>query len=168
VPRTSPHSAPAQGYSPTPTRTMETSSRQLLATGCPARRSLPESYTNRVRRPTRGPRHHSKPASVDPKRSLFSWIPQARGSKDQVWRVRRKHDLHLERRQSWCMHRSGVQGVSARNGKNAELGILSICCQYPILEPKISAFPVRRNELPAGSGKFLKNGVISVEFARFW
>ena len=24
-------------------------------------------------------------------------------SKDQVWRVMRKHDLHLERRQSWCV-----------------------------------------------------------------
>ena len=34
--------------------------------------------------------------------------------------------------------------------------------------PKISAFPVRRSELQAGSGKFLKNGVISVGSARFW
>jgi len=24
-------------------------------------------------------------------------------SKDQVWRVMRQHDLHLERRQSWCV-----------------------------------------------------------------
>jgi len=24
-------------------------------------------------------------------------------SKDQVWRMMRKHDLHLERRQSWCV-----------------------------------------------------------------
>jgi hypothetical protein len=24
-------------------------------------------------------------------------------SKDQVWRVMRKHDLHLQRRQSWCV-----------------------------------------------------------------
>ena len=28
--------------------------------------------------------------------------------------------------------------------------------------PKISAFPVRRSELPVRSGKFLKNGMISV------
>jgi DNA-binding MarR family transcriptional regulator len=34
--------------------------------------------------------------------------------------------------------------------------------------PKISAFPVRRSELPVSSGKFLKNGMISVEFGRFW
>jgi hypothetical protein len=34
--------------------------------------------------------------------------------------------------------------------------------------PKISAFPVRRSELPVRSGKFLKNGMISVEFGRFW
>ena len=34
--------------------------------------------------------------------------------------------------------------------------------------PKISAFPVRRGELPVGSGKFLKNGVISVGSGRFW
>jgi DNA topoisomerase VI subunit B len=34
--------------------------------------------------------------------------------------------------------------------------------------PKISAFPVRRSELRVRSGKFLKNGMISVEFGRFW
>ena len=34
--------------------------------------------------------------------------------------------------------------------------------------PKISAFPVRRSEPQAGSGKFLKDGVISVESARLW
>ena len=34
--------------------------------------------------------------------------------------------------------------------------------------PKISEFPVWRSELPAGSGKFLKNGGISVGSARFW
>jgi len=34
--------------------------------------------------------------------------------------------------------------------------------------PKISAFPVRRSEPQAGAGKFLKDGVISVESARFW
>ena len=34
--------------------------------------------------------------------------------------------------------------------------------------PKISAFPVRRSKLPVRSGKFLKNGMISVEFGRFW
>jgi hypothetical protein len=34
--------------------------------------------------------------------------------------------------------------------------------------PKISAFPVRRSKLPVRSGKFLKNGMISVEFSRFW
>ena len=34
--------------------------------------------------------------------------------------------------------------------------------------PKISAFPVRRSKLPVRSGKFLKNGMISVEFRRFW
>jgi len=35
------------------------------------------------------------------------------------------------------------------------------------LEPKISAFPIRRTELPAGSGKSPKNVVISVGSARF-
>ena len=30
--------------------------------------------------------------------------------------------------------------------------------------PKISAFPIRRGELPVGSGKFTKKGVISVGF----
>ena len=34
--------------------------------------------------------------------------------------------------------------------------------------PKISAFPVRRSELPVRSGKFLKTGMISVGFGRFW
>jgi len=33
--------------------------------------------------------------------------------------------------------------------------------------PKISAFPIRRTELPAGSGKSPKNVVISVGSARF-
>lgn len=37
-----------------------------------------------------------------------------------------------------------------------------------LTRPKISAFPVRRSELPVSSGKFLKNGMISVEFGRFW
>jgi hypothetical protein len=34
--------------------------------------------------------------------------------------------------------------------------------------PKISAFPVRRGERPVGSGKFLKNDMISVNSGRFW
>jgi hypothetical protein len=40
--------------------------------------------------------------------------------------------------------------------------------QAPGTSPKISAFPVRRSELPVRSGKFLKTGMISVEFGRFW
>jgi hypothetical protein len=31
-----------------------------------------------------------------------------------------------------------------------------------VARPKISAFPIRRSKLPVGSGKFLKNGAISV------
>ena len=31
-----------------------------------------------------------------------------------------------------------------------------------VSSPKISAFPMRRGELPVGSGKFLKNGLILV------
>jgi hypothetical protein len=64
--RISPHSAPVQGYSLKPTTTTETGSPQLHATECPARRSLPEFCKHRVRRPTRAPRHHSKPVSADP------------------------------------------------------------------------------------------------------
>src|ERR1700747_3128341 len=37
-----------------------------------------------------------------------------------------------------------------------------------LTSPKISVFPVWRSELPAGSGKFLKNGAISAGAARFW
>jgi hypothetical protein len=45
----------------------------------------------------------------------------------------------------------------------------SLSFDLPLLpRPKISAFPVRRSELPVRSGKFLKNGMISVEFGRFW
>jgi hypothetical protein len=35
-----------------------------------------------------------------------------------------------------------------------------------IASPKISAFPMRRGELPVGSGKFLKNGLILVGSGR--
>jgi hypothetical protein len=41
--------------------------------------------------------------------------------------------------------------------------------RYQILNkarPKISAFPMRRDELPVGSGKFLKNGLILVGSGR--
>ena len=34
--------------------------------------------------------------------------------------------------------------------------------------PKISAFPMRRGELPVGSGKFLKNGLILVGSGRVY
>jgi hypothetical protein len=36
---------------------------------------------------------------------LISLVAEALGnvSDDAVWRVMRKHDLHLDRRQSWCV-----------------------------------------------------------------
>jgi hypothetical protein len=66
VTRASPHSAPALAYSPKPTVVPKTSLGQLFATRCLARKSLPEFCRYRVRRPTRAPRRHSKPASADP------------------------------------------------------------------------------------------------------
>src|SRR5262249_23864648 len=39
---------------------------------------------------------------------------------------------------------------------------------YRTTSPKISAFPMRRGELPVGAGKFLKNGLILVGSGRVW
>lgn len=45
---------------------------------------------------------------------------------------------------------------------------LGVTKQVRTTRPKISAFPMRRGELPVGSGKFLKNGLILVGSGRVW
>ena len=62
---------------------------------------------------------------------------------------------------------------AAKTPATSQVSHFGLCCGIAdgvslgvVASPKISAFPMRRDELPVGSGKFLKNGLILVGSGR--
>jgi predicted outer membrane protein len=109
--------------------------------------------------------------------SLVS-LPAGTASKDQTFvdEASRGGKMEVELGQlaqrnasSSAVREFGARMVKDHTRLNNELGSVATSIGLTVpTNPKISAFPMRRGELPVGSGKFLKNGLILVGSGRVW
>ena len=109
--------------------------------------------------------------------SLVS-LPAGTASKDQTFvdEASRGGKMEVELGQlaqrnasSSAVREFGARMVKDHTRLNNELGSVATSIGLTVpTNPKIRAFPMRRGELPVGSGKFLKNGLILVGSGRVW